>query len=108
MVELKDKTKLYAANRLQSLRQKIGPANAEARRTGDYSEVYKLYVELEKLSDVKNLQTQEAFKSYVQDEARTTSLEYACSWFRSNTTICYRKYTRCVISVKFCSTNYNR
>ena len=49
MVELKDKTKLYAANRLQSLRQKIGPANAEARRTGDYSEVYKLYVELEKL-----------------------------------------------------------
>jgi len=77
MVELKDKTKLYAANRLQSLRQKIGPANAEARRTGDYSEVYKLYVELEKLSDVKNLQTQEAFKSYVQDEARTTSLDVA-------------------------------
>lgn len=77
MVELKDKTKLYAANRLQSLRQKIGPANADARRTGDYSEVYKLYVELEKLSDVKNLQTQEAFKSYVQDEARTTSLDVA-------------------------------
>ena len=79
MVELKDKTKLYAANRLQSLRQKIGPANAEARRTGDYSEVYKLYVELEKLSDVKNLQTQEAFQSYVQDEARTTSLDVAKS-----------------------------
>lgn len=79
MVELKDKTKLYAANRLQSLRQKIGPANAEARRTGDYSEVYKLYVELEKLSDVKNLQTQEAFQSYAQDEARTTSLDVAKS-----------------------------
>ena len=79
MVELKDKTKLYAAKQLQSLRQKIGPANAEARRTGDYSEVYKLYVELEKLSDVKNLQTQEAFQSYVQDEARTTSLDVAKS-----------------------------